>query len=277
MANQFKVFAAGAGANALTPAEYAALTTLLANGFQSGVANSTWFNTVFRQTSFIAAVIGQIVDDYTTDALDNGDVTAFKESLIEALSALLAPNASATVPGIVELATDAETQTGTDTGRAVTPASLSARTATESRTGVVELATSAEALAGTDTSRAVTPAGIRDSLGATGTAPIFAIRSWVNFNASTGSPVIGAGGNVSSIGDGGAGTFTYNFATEMPDANYSISGSFKLEDNSTTSASNNQNIIAPYSLATTGFSFKTIIAANGTAIDLEVNNIMVVR
>lgn len=62
--------------------------------------------------------------------------------------------------GVVELATSAETQTGTDTDRAVTPAGMQACTATTSRAGVVELATNAETQAGTDTARAVTPAGL---------------------------------------------------------------------------------------------------------------------
>ena len=56
-------------------------------------------------------------------------------------------DASTTVKGVVELATDAETQTGTDSVRAITPSNLSSRTATETRTGVVELATDAEAQA----------------------------------------------------------------------------------------------------------------------------------
>lgn len=72
-------------------------------------------------------------------------------------------DASDTVKGIVELATDAETQTGTDKTRAITPANLTARTATATRTGIVELATDAEAQTGTDATRAVTP----DNLGAT--------------------------------------------------------------------------------------------------------------
>lgn len=59
--------------------------------------------------------------------------------------------------GVVELATDAETQTGTDTARAITPANLSARSATETRTGVAEIATQAEADAGTDDARIMTP------------------------------------------------------------------------------------------------------------------------
>jgi len=62
--------------------------------------------------------------------------------------------------GIVELATNAETQTGTDTVRAVTPAGLSSRAASSTATGLVELATDAETITGTDTARALTPANL---------------------------------------------------------------------------------------------------------------------
>lgn len=48
-----------------------------------------------------------------------------------------------------DLATDSETQTGTATDKAVTPASLSSRTATTTRTGLVEKATTTEAVSGT--------------------------------------------------------------------------------------------------------------------------------
>lgn len=73
--------------------------------------------------------------------------------------------ASATAIGLVELATDGETTTGTDTTRATTPANvaaaISARTASETAAGIVELATTAEATTGTDATRAVTPAGLK--------------------------------------------------------------------------------------------------------------------
>lgn len=68
--------------------------------------------------------------------------------------------------GNIQTATNAETQAGTVDNKAVTPASLSARTATESRTGLVELATTTEVTTGTDTSRAVTPAGLKAALDA---------------------------------------------------------------------------------------------------------------
>lgn len=48
-------------------------------------------------------------------------------------------------------------------------------------------------------------------------------RAWVNFNG-TGTVAIRAAHNVSSITDnGGSGNYTVNFATAMPDANYSAS------------------------------------------------------
>lgn len=67
-----------------------------------------------------------------------------------------------TTKGIVELATNAETQAGTDGIRAVTPASLKSLTATESRAGLVAQATQAEVNAGTNNTKYVTPSVLRD-------------------------------------------------------------------------------------------------------------------
>jgi hypothetical protein len=112
------------------------------------------------------------------------------------------PAASATVAGIVELATTAETTTGTDATRAVTPDGLKdgyqgstnvttlgtittgtwngsaistayisnlsgtntgdEPAASATVAGIVELATTAETTTGTDTTRAVTPDGLKD-------------------------------------------------------------------------------------------------------------------
>lgn len=72
--------------------------------------------------------------------------------------------ATTTVLGLVYLATNAETQTGTDTNKAVTPAALSSRTATETRTGIAEIATQAETDGGTDDARIVTPLKLKTLL-----------------------------------------------------------------------------------------------------------------
>ena len=67
--------------------------------------------------------------------------------------------------------------------------------------------------------KAAIEALVPDVLNASGTAPLYACRAWVNFNG-TGTVAIRASGNVSSITDNGAGDYTINFATAMPDANY---------------------------------------------------------
>jgi hypothetical protein len=60
---------------------------------------------------------------------------------------------------------------------------------------------------------------IKASINASGSAPIYACRAWVNFNG-TGTVAIRASGNVSSITDGGTGTYLVNYSTAMPDADY---------------------------------------------------------
>ena len=57
---------------------------------------------------------------------------------------------------------------------------------------------------------------------ASGSAPVYACRAWVNFNG-TGTVAIRASGNVSSITDSGTGQYVVNFTTAMSDANYSVS------------------------------------------------------
>ena len=57
---------------------------------------------------------------------------------------------------------------------------------------------------------------------ASGSAPVYACRAWVNFNG-TGTVAINASGNVSSITDNGTGDYSVNFTTAMPDANYATS------------------------------------------------------
>ena len=61
-------------------------------------------------------------------------------------------------------------------------------------------------------------------LNASGSAPVYACRAWVNFNG-TGTVAIRASGNVSSITDNGTGIYTVNFSAAMPDTNYCAVGS----------------------------------------------------
>jgi hypothetical protein len=57
--------------------------------------------------------------------------------------------------------------------------------------------------------------------GQSGTAPIYAVRAWVNFNGVT-TATIRASGNVSSVTRNGTGDYTVNLTTAMPDANYGL-------------------------------------------------------
>ena len=63
-------------------------------------------------------------------------------------------------------------------------------------------------------------APIPDALStASGSAPSYSARAWVNFNG-TGTVAIRASGNVSSVTDNGTADYTVNFTTSMPDTNY---------------------------------------------------------
>ena len=82
------------------------------------------------------------------------------------------------------------------------------------------IASTAEAQAGTNNTNFITPLRMREGFNASGSAPIYACRAWVNFNG-TGTVAIRASGNVTSITDNNTGDYTVNFTTAMPDANYS--------------------------------------------------------
>jgi len=70
---------------------------------------------------------------------------------------------------------------------------------------------------------------IPDSLStASGSAPSYSARAWVNFNG-TGTVAIRDSGNVSSITDAGIGLYVVNFAANMPNDNYATAISVKQE------------------------------------------------
>jgi hypothetical protein len=65
---------------------------------------------------------------------------------------------------------------------------------------------------------------VKAATNASGSAPIYACRAWVNFDGTTTTPTIRASGNVSSVTRQAEGFFTINFTTAMPDTNYSPAG-----------------------------------------------------
>ena len=69
----------------------------------------------------------------------------------------------------------------------------------------------------------IEPTIVPAALNASGSAPLYAARAWVNFNG-TGTVAIRASGNVSSITDNGVGLYTVNFTNAMPNVNYGVCG-----------------------------------------------------
>jgi hypothetical protein len=88
------------------------------------------------------------------------------------------------------------------------------------------IADKATAEAGTDNTQLMTPLRTKEAipaaLNATGSAPVYACRAWVNFDGSTTPPTIRASGNVSSVTRASTGRFQMNFITATPDADFSI-------------------------------------------------------
>ena len=85
---------------------------------------------------------------------------------------------------------------------------------------------------------------------ATGSAPSYSARAWVNFNG-TGTVAIRDSGNVSSITDNGTGNYTMNFTTAMPDTNYTLTGMAGADASNLINISQNINTYPPTTSACT--------------------------
>ena len=94
---------------------------------------------------------------------------------------------------------------------------------------------------------------VKSATNASGSAPIYSCRAWVNFDG-TGTPAIRESGNVSSITDNGTGDYTVNFATALADANYAVPASAK---NVVTSAAEIR-VVGTHSLTTTSVGINTV-------------------
>ena len=90
--NQFLPFATQSGANTLTPTAYAALTTVVGQGFQPGLASSQQANTVWRQATFVAAAVAQLIANDGNNANDDGNLTGFVTNLTTAIKNIFVPS-----------------------------------------------------------------------------------------------------------------------------------------------------------------------------------------
>jgi hypothetical protein len=106
-------------------------------------------------------------------------------------------------------------------GSAATPAVRG----TDANTGIFFPAADTIAFSegGVESMRLDSSANLQFNSGYGSVATAYGCRAWVNFNG-TGTVAIRASGNVSSITDNGVGSYTVNFSTAMPDANYAVAG-----------------------------------------------------
>jgi hypothetical protein len=114
--SDFLPFATGAGANVETQAAYAGDPATSA-GFSAGIAASAKLNKAWRQSSFVAAGVAQLVmQQLGIDVLDNGNLPAFVANLQAALLSLnprLSQPPNSTMQFWVNAATGLDTYPGT--------------------------------------------------------------------------------------------------------------------------------------------------------------------
>ena len=94
---------------------------------------------------------------------------------------------------------------------------------------------------------------VKTATNATGDAPIYACRAWVNFDG-TDTVSIRESGNVSSITDQSTGIYRINLTNDMPDSNYSVVATAGFQQRST---------------ATIGRAFSTLPQTNSFQVRLR--------
>ncbi len=88
--SQYLPFCTAGSANTLTPSAWAALTALLADGFQPGIALSEQVNTALRQAlTGVAGVAKFAADNGTLDVNDNASHADFASALYSAVLAVV--------------------------------------------------------------------------------------------------------------------------------------------------------------------------------------------
>lgn len=78
-------YAGSSGANVISQADYAALTSTRSNGMSSGIVQSALFNKILRQSSFIAAGLAKALSDLGVNVPDDGNLAALAANLNVAL------------------------------------------------------------------------------------------------------------------------------------------------------------------------------------------------
>lgn len=128
---------------------------------------------------------------------------------------------------------------------------------------------------------AVTMSGASISFGSSGpamtvplgTAPIYGIRAWANFDGVMAGTYIRNSGNVSSVTDLGVGSYQVNFNTAMLSASYAVVGSCRRGSGDT-----NTDFSFPLAgtYSTTAVQVRTQSYNNWAALDADIVNVLVI-
>jgi hypothetical protein len=106
--------------------------------------------------------------------------------------------------------------------------------------------------------------------------PAFTCRAWVNFDG-TGTPAIRASGNVSSITDIAAGTYTVNLTTSLTDANYSAQVTSGFASGVREDVLGFVYTDAPYAMTASACTVKFVRADTNVAVDTNFAMVAIFR
>jgi hypothetical protein len=215
---------------------------------------------------------GAVYFNSTSDTLFVWDGAAWSPAVFDTAGALFAANNLSDVANAataranigLQYASEAEAEAGTSNIRAMTPLrTADAIAALRPVSTDPDFSVDPTSLADRDTIADYIPA----ALNASGSAPIYACRAWVNFNG-TGTVAIRASGNVSSITDNATGDYTLNFTTAMPDADYSFVGSANRDPRALVST-------MPQLLTTTSARLRVVGQSGSSSADTDSSTVCV--
>jgi hypothetical protein len=122
----------------------------------------------------------------------------------------------------------------------------------------------------------IAAARITNALNASGSAPIYAARAWVNFDGTTSTPsTIRGSGNVSSVTKNGTGNYTVNITTAMSSSDYTVVASSKQTDSSGVN-NGDRSIALVHSKASASFGIVNSETQVTRAVDPVINDAIVI-